>query len=68
MHSSQFWLDLKLGRKIQSQIVSSRQRDPCLVCIIHQTQDFQEMNVLGTLLYFYFDQQGVGVPKTINKL
>ena len=25
-------------------------------------------NVLGTSLYFYFDQQGGGVPKTIKKL
>ena len=25
-------------------------------------------NVSGTLLYFYFNQQGGGVPKTIKKL
>ena len=45
MQSSQFCFDLKLGRQFQSRIGSSRQRGLCLVCIVHQTQNFVNVNV-----------------------
>ena len=43
MRSNQFWFDLKLGRLIQSQNASARQRGLCLVHIVDQALHFQGM-------------------------
>ena len=59
MRSNQFWFDLKLGRQIQSQIGSSRQRGLCLVRIVGQTQNFQGMfRVLCCILILINKEDG----------
>ena len=52
---------------MQSQIGFPRQRGSCLVLI--ETQCTKNLrNVSSSLLYYYFDQHGVGFVKTFRKL
>ena len=62
MQNSQFWFDLKLGRKIQSRIGSSRQGGSCLVRIVHQTQNFQGMFQVLCCIFILINKEE-GCPK-----